>query len=263
MATVSSSRRQRLFGLLNEFSPALKIVLMTIPLSIFDFGTDVYSTKKYLTSAVDIVQIVGALLLVVLIIHNCIATFYGLSILIRQPDTYPRLWKTKLRRCCTFLLHLLGLGSLVFHLDYLADLISYNVSLQKWRHGRRRSKERDEVEDLPKPFPIWKERHLESLQLIQAFVEAFPQFILQTAALFISWTNGTETQCFPSKIVVLNDKSSKISPCVHACGYAWLRACVHACVSACVCACVSVDKTKQNMQIHNSGVTLRSLSCQN
>ena len=198
-ATMSTSRSQRLFRWIKDFFPALKIVLLTIPLSIFDFGTDVFWTKRYLTSTVDIVQILGVLLLSALIIHNCVASFYGMSILIRQPDAYPRLWKTTLRRVCTGLLHLLGLGSLVFHLDYLADLMSLNSSARRMRHGWRRKK-RSENDSVRKSLPVWKERHLESMQIIQAFVEAFPQFILQTAALLISWTNGTETQCFPSKL---------------------------------------------------------------
>ena len=193
---MSTSQR---FGWIKDFFPALKIVLLTIPLSIFDFSTDILWTKRYLTSSVDTVQNLGILLLAALIFHNCAATFYGLSILIRQPVAYPRLWKTKFRRGCTSLLHLLGLGSLVFHLDYVADLISCNASLQKWRRGSR-DKERPRPNLLSKPLPVWKERHLESMQLIQAFIEAFPQFILQTAAFFISLTNGTETQCFPSKL---------------------------------------------------------------
>lgn len=202
---MSTSRRQRLFGWFREFFPALKIVLLTIPLSIFDFSTDVLWTKRYLASTVDIVQILGVLLLVALIIHNCVASFYGLSILVRQPDAYPRLWKTKFRRFCTCLLHLLGLGSLAFHLDYLADLIiSRKASMNKRRRcGRRRSEESIEIEAEQRPLPVWKERHRESMQLIQAFVEAFPQFILQTAALFISWTNGTETQCFLNLSMIL------------------------------------------------------------
>ena len=193
---IATSFTKKQLQFLKKYSPIIKIMVLAIPLSVFDFGTDVFWTKTYVSSSVYIVQIIGVLLLVALLVHNCVATFYGLSILNRQPKVYSRLWKTKIRRCCVVSLHLLGLGSLVFHLDYLADLISQIPHSQKRRPGQRRE-ERQRTDAIL----FYKERNLESMQLIQAFVEAFPQFILQTAALFITWTSGTETQCFPGTIV--------------------------------------------------------------
>ena len=130
---------------ITEFLPALKILMLTLPLSIFDFGTDVFYTKMYLTSSVEIVTLLGKLLLVALLVHNFVSSFYGLSILIRQPDAYPRLWKSKTRRFCTCLLHFLGLGGLVLHLDYFGDyLFSHRESAKNCRHlGKKRDDEND------------------------------------------------------------------------------------------------------------------------
>ena len=47
------------------------------------------------------------------------------------------------------------------------------------------------------PIGKWKQRHLNAMQLIQAFGESLPQFLLQTAAAFLDWTDGTAKQCFP------------------------------------------------------------------
>ena len=49
------------------------------------------------------------------------------------------------------------------------------------------------------PLGVWKQQHLNAMQLIQAFVESLPQFLLQTAAAFLDWTNGTSKQCFPGE----------------------------------------------------------------
>ena len=197
---MARSSAQKCFQRIKEFLPALKIVTLAIPLSLFDFGTDIFWTRAYLTSSVDIMKALGVLLLGALLIHNAVASFYGLSTIIRQPEEYSRLWKTKFRRCCTCLLHVLGFGSLVFHLDYLVDWIFSNESTTYWRRRWKKKKDKHFVFAL-KPLPVWKMRHLESMQIIQAFVEALPQFVLQTAAIFIMWTNGTEKQCFPSMVV--------------------------------------------------------------
>lgn len=136
-AKMWSNIGQRFVQFIKEFLPALKVLTLTLPLSIFDFGTDVLWTQRYLTSSVDIVKVLGVLLLVALLFANCVASFYGLSILIRQHDEYPRLWKTRSRRVCTCLLHLLGLGSVIFHLDYLVDWLSRSKIVKNWRHGRK------------------------------------------------------------------------------------------------------------------------------
>ena len=73
-------------------------------------------------------NIFGYLLTLVLLAHIGVSSYYGLSNLMRQPKSYPWLWKTKLRRICTFILHLMGLGGIAYHLDYLHDLISSSAS---------------------------------------------------------------------------------------------------------------------------------------
>lgn len=88
--------------------PSLKVLAFTIPLHFFDFATDAWWTFKYLTSPVEIVNKIGAILLFVVVFNNCVSSFYGLSILIRQPEAYPRIWDTRLKRCFTILLHILG-----------------------------------------------------------------------------------------------------------------------------------------------------------
>ena len=193
------SPARRCFSSFRKFFPALKILLMTIPLNLFDLGTDILWTYRYLNSSISIANSLGIFLVVVLLTHNCVSSFYGLSIIVRQPEAYPRLWKTRFRRCCTCLLHLLGLGSLALHWDYFVDSLPGNGMGKMWCL-KWKKKEGAEDQSMTSKTLNWKERHLESMQIIQAFVEALPQFLLQVAAVFISWTNGTEAQCFPSKI---------------------------------------------------------------
>ena len=88
--------------------PLLKVLAFSIPLAFFDFGTDAYWTFKYLTSPVNIVNRIGISLLIVLIVNNCVSSFYGLSILMRQPEAYPQIWNTRWKRCLTIILHFLG-----------------------------------------------------------------------------------------------------------------------------------------------------------
>ena len=186
--------------------PVLKIIVLAIPLSFFDFATDVFWAHHYLTSPVDFVRVIGWILLCVVLTHNFISSFYGISILRRQSGAYPRLWGSPFRRFCTCSLHLLGLGGIVHQLDYLADFISHNALT--FRKNSKKLKEPAENDPMPDeavddnpplPFHAWKTRHLESMQVIQAFVESFPQFLLQTTAIFIKWTSGSDTQCFPSE----------------------------------------------------------------
>ena len=121
--TSTMGRREKLLGLV---FPLLKIILFSIPLSFFDFATDIWWTFKYLTSPVTFVRVIGVLLLLVVITNNCVSSYYGLTILRCQPQVYPRLWGSHIRRFTTCLLQLLGLGSVVFQLDYLTDFISFN-----------------------------------------------------------------------------------------------------------------------------------------
>ena len=72
--------------LLDFVFPLLKIVTFSIPLSFFDFATDIWWTFNYLYSPVDFVRVIGVILLLVVITHNCVSSYYGVSILTRQPQ---------------------------------------------------------------------------------------------------------------------------------------------------------------------------------
>jgi hypothetical protein len=73
------------------------------------------------------------------------------------------------------------LGNITFQLDFALDL------WQEKKEGREEGEE------------MWKTSVIDSMDLIHAFCESFPQFVLQTAGLFLFWTSGTEQQCFPSQ----------------------------------------------------------------
>ena len=118
-----------------------------------------------------------------------------------------------------------GLGGIVFHLDCLGDILASRQHLipsccKQWKKSIEEYNNSDAEPPTPSPshpdpssthpststlqpipsqssYLVDKESHLQSLQIIQAFVESFPQFLLQTAALFIKWTSGTDGQCFP------------------------------------------------------------------
>ena len=63
---------------------------------------------------------------------------------------------------------------------------------------RKTAKPDIEILDFAKsPLGAWKQQHLKAIQMIQAFGESLPQFMLQTAAAFLDWTSGTAKQCFP------------------------------------------------------------------
>ena len=57
----------------------------------------------------------------------------------------------------------------------------------------------DPKEMISESIREWKMKHLHGLQIIQAFAESWPQFLLQTVAVFADWTSGTGTQCFPGE----------------------------------------------------------------
>ena len=63
---------------------------------------------------------------VILIFHSIMSSAYGLRIVLQNASTYPFLMKNRFRRCCTILLHVIGMGGFAFHLDYLVDLL-YNM----------------------------------------------------------------------------------------------------------------------------------------
>ena len=185
----------------------------------------------------------------ILILHSAFSSAYGLRVVLQNAARFPFLMGSRLRRCCTILLHVIGMGGFAFHLDYLVEM------LNNFRHkfGRRLSNEvgspsrprtrasrpgsnngKKGMDDVTKasdndgddgddhrekannnnnnnnnnsevdildfsesPLGRWKQRHLNAMQMIQAFGESLPQFMLQTAAAFLDWTSGTANQCFP------------------------------------------------------------------
>ena len=113
------------------------------------------------------------------------------------------------------------MGGFAFHIDYLVELLNNfwqkmaKNELEEIEHGSIKIKSRRdaksstvkrgeiaissiEVQDFATgPLGTWKQQHLNALQMIQAFGESLPQFMLQTAAAFLDWTSGTAKQCFP------------------------------------------------------------------
>ena len=81
IAPNSSGKKELIKQSLRELLPAIKIATISIPLSLFDLATDVKWTTSYLTSSVTLVNVVGTLLLIALLIHNSVSSYYGLSYL--------------------------------------------------------------------------------------------------------------------------------------------------------------------------------------
>ena len=57
--TIPTSFTKKQLQFLKKYSPIIKVMILAIPLSVFDFGTDVFWTKTYVSSSVYVVQIIG------------------------------------------------------------------------------------------------------------------------------------------------------------------------------------------------------------